>query len=97
MNAPEHLSPEEADVWDKTVVLVPIMTKQREAVLEAYSIERARWMRADAWLREHGEVITLRSDKGEVKSLIPAPQLRVAQVSQDRVIKLGKELQLDRV
>lgn len=94
MKPPAHLSKLEATVWRSAIKLVPRMTPQRVVQLEAYCIERARWLEAEDWIRANGTIITLRNDRGEVVRMVPAPQLKVAQAAQDRAIKLAKLLGL---
>lgn len=94
MRAPAHLTAEETAIWHDTHELIVQMTPQKVDALEAYAIERARWLEAEAWIREHGTTIEIRSDKGVLKSLLPAPQLKIAQQAQDRAIKLRAQLGL---
>ena len=88
MRAPAHLSETEAGIWREVHALVVRMTPQKADTLEAYAVERARWLEADGWVRENGTTLELRDDKGVVKSVVVAPQLKIAQQAQDRSIKL---------
>ena len=92
--APAYLSPVERAIWEETVALVATLTPARFQALEAYAIERARCLEAEAWVRAHGTTIEIRSDKGEIKNVIPAPQLRIAREAQDRALRLAAALKL---
>lgn len=98
MTAPGWLSKEQAAIWRATVKLVAgPFTAQRRAQLEAYAVERARWLDCEAHVREHGAVYMLRSDKGEVRQIVEAPEVKIANRAQDRMLKLGAQLGLGRV
>jgi P27 family predicted phage terminase small subunit len=66
-----------------------------KSVLAAYCLSWSRYLAAMVWLAENGDVMTLRTDKGEVKSSAVAPKLLVAERSLDRVIKLASLLGLE--
>lgn len=66
-----------------------------KSVLAAYCLSWSRYLSAMAWIAEHGDTMTLRTDKGEVKSSTVAPKLLVAERSLDRVIKLASLLGLE--
>jgi phage terminase small subunit len=87
MNPPDRLTAEQKAKWNEVVPRVDEACELAD-VLEQYVIEWCRWQEAEAWLRENGEVLTLRNDKGVVKNLIQAPQLRVSRDS----AKIVKEL-----
>lgn len=76
------------------------MAMSREAwlapasMLEAYAVERARRLECGAFLAENGMVRVLRNDKGEVRAVQEAPQLRIAQRAREAAIKLGVQLEL---
>jgi phage terminase small subunit len=46
--------------------------------LEVYCASYARWLDAQRWLDEHGDVLEIVSDKGVVIKVQPAPKLDVA-------------------
>lgn len=46
--------------------------------LEIYCAAYQRWVDAQAWLTEHGDVMEIVSDKGVVLKVQPAPKLDVA-------------------
>lgn len=92
--APLHLSDPERAIWEATVGLVATLTPSRVQMLEAYAVERARWLDAEAWVRANGTTIEIRTDKGELKNLIAAPQLKIAREAQDRALRLAVALKL---
>lgn len=59
--------------------------------LAAYCAAYGRWVRAEQWLAdpEHGPVVTIRDDKGNVKSHGPAPQLRIAEQASKEMSRLA--------
>lgn len=46
--------------------------------LEVYCANYQRWVEAQSWLDEHGDVLEIVSDKGVVIKAQPAPKLDVA-------------------
>jgi len=88
--APAALSEAQRAVWQDTVAAVSgPWTAHRQQLLEAYAVERARWLESEAYLREHGAVLVLRNERGEVRQAIEAPQVKIAARAQDRMLKLG--------
>lgn len=69
-------------------------------MLAAYCAAYGRWVAAERWLADpapqHGPIITIRDDKGNVKSHGSAPQLSIAERSAREMTRLGGLLQLDR-
>jgi len=95
MNAPDHLSDAQAEIYEDALdELRGTITTARLRKLEAYATERARWLEAEAYVQEHGDVLILRSDKGVVLKVIEAPQLKIGARAQDRALKLAAELGL---
>ena len=72
------------------------LTAQLEQQLEAYAVERSRWLASEVHLREHGLVYLLRTDKGELTKVVEAPEVKIAARAQDRMLKLGGQLGLGR-
>lgn len=66
------------------------------AALAAYCAAHGRWVDAETWLNDpdHGPVVTIRDDKGNVRSHGPAPQLAIAERSAKEVVRLAKLLRL---
>ncbi|GMV81505.1 MAG: hypothetical protein AMXMBFR7_26890 [Planctomycetota bacterium] len=95
MSAPEHLSDAQRAVWDEVeAVAGPCVSESAAQLREAYCIERARWLEAEAYLRENGDVLTLRNDKGQVLKVLEAPQLKIAQRSRDAALRLAGRIGL---
>tara|TARA_S200000501_G_C20606346_1_gene648222 strand:+ start:304 stop:579 length:276 start_codon:yes stop_codon:yes gene_type:complete len=69
-------------------------TESKKQRLEAYSVERARWLKNEAKVKKEGETLILRDDKGAVLRIVENPSLKLAQQAQDRSLKLAKELGL---
>lgn len=90
---PDYFSDEQRQVWAAFVgELGPGVDRYVLEIVEAYVVERARWLESEAFLREHGTVYVLRSDMGEVKSAVPAPHLAIAAKAQERALALAAEL-----
>jgi len=70
------------------------VSDKRRQRLEAYSVERARWLKNEAKVKKEGDTLILRDDKGAVLRIIENPSLKLAQQAQDRSLKLAKELGL---
>lgn len=92
---PSHLSEAQRATWILCAPrLVGRMTAARLDAFEAYCIERERWLSAEANVREHGPVLTLRNDKGEVQKIVANPALAIAQKSAAAMQRLAKFLRL---
>lgn len=92
---PAHLSEAQRATWIACWPrIIGRMTAARLDAFEAYCIERERWMTAEASVREHGTVLTLRNDKGEVQKIIANPALGIAQKSMGAMLRLAKALRL---
>ncbi len=94
--APEWLSPAQRAEWERVRAPLGELSTRKAQILEAYAVERARWLEAEAYLQEHGAVLILRTEKGEVKQAVEAPQLKISARAQDRMLKLGSALGLSR-
>jgi P27 family predicted phage terminase small subunit len=64
------------------------------AALAAYCQCFAHWQVAEQFLAEHGSVVVLRNDKGEVKGAVPAPQHTIACKMLDKMRAFAIELGL---
>ena len=64
----------------------------------AYVTSYQRWIKAERWLADpnHSTVVTIRDDKGVIKSHGPAPQLKIAETSCKEMSRIGKILRLNR-
>ena len=71
-----------------------VVSKSRAQKIEAYAIERARWVDAEQAIKDEGETHILRNDKGVVIKVIESPMLKIAARAQDRALKLAQEIGL---
>ena len=96
--SPDHLSDTQRIEWDRVVAVLDAATVNAHQfqVIEAYVVERVRWLDAERYLQEHGTVLTLRTDRGDPKQIVEAPQVKIAERAQDRMIKLSAQLGLTR-
>ena len=62
--------------------------------LEVYCAAYERWVKAQAWLDEHGDVLEIVSDKGVVMKVQPAPKLDVAARSEKAMAEAMKVLRV---
>lgn len=88
------LPPRAQAIFDETLEFLPEPTPLQFLQLGAYAVETARWEEAEQWLQEHGTTVTVRDDKGIVRQLLEAPQVRIAERAQDRSLQLASELDL---
>lgn len=93
--APEGFTDAQRGAWTEAAALLPPgPTELVRQTLEAYSVERARWIEAESMIRDQGSTLVLRTDKGAVRQVIENPQIKIAQRSQDRALKLATQLGL---
>lgn len=93
---PAHLSETEARVYtDTATLLAHPLSPMQLTLLEAYAIEFARWQESEAFIRQHGTTFEARDDKGTVKAVLEAPQLKIAQRARDAALALGVRLGLE--
>ena len=78
---------------------LPRLTGQANELelLEAYCSTKARLLEAESYLEEHGLTIILRNDKGDPKSVVEAPQVRIAERCRDAVLEISRKLKLKKV
>lgn len=95
---PDWCSADQAAEWSRVAAVLPAepLSAQQYQLVEAYVVERCRWLACERYLAEHGNVLTLRTDRGDPKQIIEAPQVRISERSQDRMITLGAQLGLAR-
>ena len=96
---PDHLTGAALECWHSTA---PTLAERRSTkpstwtLLASYCAATQRLTDAEAWLADpdHGPVITIRDDKGNIKSHGPAPQLAIAERAAKEVSRLAKELRI---
>jgi P27 family predicted phage terminase small subunit len=90
--APAFLSPTERQEWDRIVPLLMaagLLTELDRAVVSLYCVAYARWLDAEAHLRQFGTVVRkVRGGQG------PSPYLRVANTAYAQMRALANELGL---
>lgn len=83
--------------WQRVAPLLSTMGVLREAdtaLLSAYCHAYQEWCEAVSWMAENGSTMTIRDDKGFVKSVQVVPQWRIAQGAAERMKRLGAEFGL---
>lgn len=81
--------------WDELAARVAARPRGRPtdlAQLAAYCTAYARWRDAEAFLATKGPVLTIRDDKGNVRSHGPAPQLTIAERASKDMARLARLL-----
>lgn len=96
---PLPLGPDGAAKWAELVGKVQGQTARKPSVLTdlaAYCVAFDRWCAAERWLAdpEHGPVITIRDDKGNIKSHGPAPQLAISERASKEMTRLARGLRV---
>jgi len=93
-SAPEWLDEDARRKWAELVALRPVWTAVQADALAAYCAAFSRWVAAERWLADpdHGPVVTIRDDKGNIRSHGPAPQLLVGERAAKEMSRLGPRL-----
>lgn len=94
MKAPEYLTERARAEWDRLVACGVRVDGQAVTVLAGYCLNFARWVDAEQVLSEHGTEIVIRDDKGNVKSVIPSPQIGISNKAFDRMLKAASILDI---
>lgn len=92
LEAPEDLTDAEAAVWARTAQFVGVPGAGE--LLRAWCASVVELRDAEAWVREHGTTITLRDDKGNVKSIVQAPKYVQARALRGDLVRLADALGL---
>lgn len=74
--------------------------------LAAYCSSYSRWRAAEEWLSDpavdengnptRGHVATILDDKGNIKTILPSPQIGIAERASREMARIGKALRLHR-
>lgn len=78
---PDWLDDEAKACWDDLVPQLEamgVLTRIEGQALTAYCDTWSRWKRAVLFIREHGEILPIKDDKGKVKYLQQMPQVAIA-------------------
>lgn len=98
MSAPDFLRGRAREKWEELFPLREWAVGDRD-LLAAYCAAYGRWIEAEEWLaeEEHGPVLTIHDDKGDVRRHGPAPQLVVGERASKEMARISKVLRLDRL
>jgi P27 family predicted phage terminase small subunit len=94
VNAPDSLGEAGRAKWDEVVPLLGRRDPITLTNLEVYCAAYDRWLAAQRWLDEHGDVLEIVSDKGVVVKVQPAPKLDVAARAEKAMADAMKSLRL---
>ena len=76
--APATLGKVAAEKWREFAARIQSDNPVTLGALEVYCSNYGRWIDAQRWLDEHGDVLEIVSDKGVLLKVQPAPKLDVA-------------------
>ena len=93
---PAYLSPKAKSIFSSVVTLFPKPSALELELLAAYAHEKAVYEESLEWINENGTVLLQRTEKGEVKAAIEAPQVKISEKARDAFIRIGRELRLDK-
>jgi phage terminase small subunit len=96
---PVHLDGAALDKWTELAAVLakrPNVKSTDWLQLGAYCAAFGRWHDAEAWLAapDRGPVLTIRDDKGNIKSHGPDPHLAIAERSIKEMSRLAKALRI---
>lgn len=90
---PEGLGKRASHLWWALVGRLAEPSRAQLERLEAYCSEKARWLECQEYLEEHGVTVLIRSDKGEVKAVQEAPQVKIAERARKAMLELAVHLE----
>ena len=91
---PEWLSDTAKAEWLRVSPILEslgLLTAADQTAFAGYCACYAEWERAQRFITENGQVLTLRDDKGNVRSVIPAPEIGIAVRMLDKVRQFSTE------
>lgn len=95
--APSWLSSEAREEWERAIssILPRDVASIDLTQFEVYCQMFARWQAAEKLLAEGTEVV-VRNDKGEIKSIIPSPQIGISVKAHEQMARARKASGLER-
>lgn len=93
LKAPADLTAAEKKIWKAVAGEVDDSPVAAE-LLRAWCASVVELRAAEAWVREHGTVLTLRDDKGNVRSMAQAPKYVQVRALRADLLKLAEALKL---
>ena len=94
---PGWIDPEAKEVWRRTVALMQemgILTRADANILARYCQTYARWVRAEQFIQQRGEIYPVKSGNGVVKCFFNFPAVGTAQKLSALLTKMERELGL---
>ncbi len=80
-SCPRWLGPEAKKIWRRTIpalIQMRILSRVDQDALAAYCQTYSRWMAAEEFLQERGQVYALRDEKGRMLRMRQFPQVSIA-------------------
>lgn len=94
---PDWLDAESRLKWDEviqTLSSMGVLSVVDGDAIAGYCQAWVRWVRAERFIQEHGEVYQVKDDKGRVTVVRPFPQVSIARHLLDRLTKLQQQFGL---
>ncbi|MGB7723572.1 MAG: phage terminase small subunit P27 family [Bryobacteraceae bacterium] len=91
---PEWLSGAARTEWERVAPILEslgLLTKLDTTALAGYCACYAEWCRAQEFVQQNGQVLTLRDDKGAVRSVVAAPEVGIAVRMLDKIRQFAGE------
>jgi len=92
LTPPSDLSADELAVW--VTVCDEVDGSGSVELLRAWCASVVELRAGEAWLREHGSVLTLRDDKGNVRQVVQAPRYVQVRALRADLVRLADALRL---
>lgn len=95
LSAPDGLSAEAAEVWRDVAADAEshgLLDAIDRELLRSWCSTVAELRAAEAWVSEHGTTLTLRDDKGNVRSVVQAPKFVQVRGLRADLVKLASQL-----
>ncbi len=89
---PAHLGKRASLVWAAYSRRLENPSRYELEQLEAFCVEKARWLEAVEYLDKEGVTVLVRSERGEVKAVLEAPQVKIAERSRHALLQLASAL-----
>ena len=96
-SCPAWLDKEAKVVWRYIVPQLEglgLLSKADRNALTRYCQHYSRWMKAEMFLQQHGEIYPLKDEKGSVRCFLPWPQVSIAHKLGQSLTKLEQEFGL---
>ena len=99
MSSPEFLRGPGLLKWETITAILDARRLASPVVLDAvaaYCVAYGRWAAAETWLNDpkHGPVITIKDDKGNIKSHGPSPYITISERAGKEMSRIAETVKL---